>query len=924
MNRPVGAWVLLLAGLCTSGSAETLGLPVSADLGICAHHKEKTLNTGGNRVIRLKGNQHYYLFTFETEKIRNWQIESAWLRIRVLRGSPLNLAVCTVDRPWVEGKGVNEPTKGASCFSHRVYPDKPWTPGGNTFLEATFNNPRMLWKPAKAKPLANGWIRVPLEPHMVRAVAAGFSHGLAIGEENGQLFENHDVYTRESPYRPEVIIVGSEAPSQPDAPGPEPTARLRPAENFADFRTGALWIEPWGNEGDIARRVTLVGADGLDRSIVTYHFKNPILADRLPTGRRNLQMKVESLEAGRIRTSRRKLPPLAALTAPNEPELPAGPARADIREKGALRAAWLGHGRYPSPTDSNLQAAKMEIPLTPRNAWVALVLAVAFPPDRSFDLGVEITPPRHGEDATEVLHHTRLDRLWALRHKGRWVPDVCVPIQQGQGVDLPWKKNAVPGQSSQMFLIDVWVPASARPGRYRGQVRLADRSGQGVTIPIQLDVASQVLSDSFDVVGSCNTYSSPAGAMGKRPRDGLAFLETERKYHRLAQSCRMAVTPVPYNHAGEVGPLMAPTLEADGGKVRVADWEAFDRRFGPLLSGEAFLGESGYVGPGAGRPIDHMYLPLHENWPLPLARHFKPWPPPKDYRQFLEWTTKLGPIEGSFDEAYRAGWTALLREFYLHLSRRGWTRTRYQVYLNNKHYYRRDGGRGITLWLLDEPMHATDFRALAYFGRMLRRESSTWPKGQARIDFRVDISRPHHQRDWLDGAVDLNVCANRLRSQARQIALRKALHGESYWNYAAPASFERGRDWTLWPLRSLCWGATGTIYWQTIGSDGDLVQADPTALILPGRKFGLDRPLASIRLKCWRDGLQLAQLLLQWQQESGANEMTLRGFVGQACQLGGWQDGIHAPLDSGIVTFDGVDDAGLSRLRQALLEQMRP
>jgi hypothetical protein len=284
----------------------------------------------------------------------------------------------------------------------------------------------------------------------------------------------------------------------------------------------------------------------------------------------------------------------------------------------------------------------------------------------------------------------------------------------------------------------------------------------------------------------------------------------------------------------------------------------------------------------------------------------------------LAWTADLPPIEKTLSPDVQAAWISVLRDFKKHLGVKGWTRTQYQVYLNNKYYFRRDGGRGVSLWLLDEPMAPDDFLALRHFGRMTKK--AVLLSSPAVVQYRIDISRPTHQRNWLDGVVDLNVCAGQLYSQRRLIARRKRVFDEEYWNYRMPPSFAGDNvGWAVWPVRSLCWGATGTIPWQTIASDGDLQKADYTALMYPGRKFGLDSPLPSIRMKAWRQGLQDAELLQMLKKKRKYNDLQLRAFVAAACGLKGSQGGMDPSPDASIVTFSGMTDDKLSTLRRATL-----
>ena len=523
------------------------------------------------------------------------------------------------------------------------------------------------------------------------------------------------------------------------------------------------------------------------------------------------------------------------------------------------------------------------------------------------------------------LKHVTAHRVWHVPKDHSPHPEVLVPLKAGQPFRIPWQQNKVAGQANQPVFIDVYVPKTAVPGPFATTLSVSQNGKPVTSIQLKLRVARAALPDTFHIAGDMNTYGSPARAMGVRETDPAAFMAMERKYYRLAHQHRMTLNVLPYSQSGRVHWHSAPKLAGRGADMKIVDWKQWDDRYGPLLAGQAFSKATGYVGPGKGKPIRHIYLPFHENWPAKLADHFRPWPPPKDYNAFLKWQADLPPIEKCLSKDYAAAWQTVLKQFQQHLTERKWTQTRYHVYLNNKYYFRRSGGRGISLWLLDEPMHADDFLALAYYGRLTRaamvrkalrdpntpiirvRPGTQVGGGQAIIDYRIDISRPMHQRNWLDGVVDLNVCADQLYPQRRLIAYRKRVLRERYWNYRMPPSFGKTNvPWAVWPVRSFCWGATGTLPWQTIASDGDLYKADATALMYPGRKFGLTGPVPSLRMKAWRDGLQLAELLRMLKEKTGWNDLQLRAFVGQVCGLDGWKDGLDPKSDSEIVTFSGM------------------
>ena len=50
--------------------------------------------------------------------------------------------------------------------------------------------------------------------------------------------------------------------------------------------------------------------------------------------------------------------------------------------------------------------------------------------------------------------------------------------------------------------------------------------------------------------------------------------------------------------------------------------------------------------------------------------------------------------------------------------------------------------------------------------------------------------------------------------------------------------------------------------WQTVGSDENYTRAEDTALLLPGKRFGITGPVASLRLKALRRAQQDVEYLL--------------------------------------------------------------
>jgi hypothetical protein len=412
-------------------------------------------------------------------------------------------------------------------------------------------------------------------------------------------------------------------------------------------------------------------------------------------------------------------------------------------------------------------------------------------------------------------------------------------------------------------------------------------------VPIELRVADQriPIRPSFEV--SLNTYGSPARADGRDPA-AQAGIESERAYHRLAHDHRATLTPLGYSHGGTIEPGYAPPLTGSGRGRKVADWSGWDARFGPYLDGSAFR-----AGLGAGQPISHLYLPFHEAWPEDIRAHYAYRSPTTAYPDCIVQHAMLaGPIERLMSDEYRDGLEAVVRQFADHIRNRGWTRTTFHFYLNNKHYYRdpAQGGRGTSWWLLDEPMNRDDWLALAYFGRALKAGLGADGRRRA-IAFRADISRPQWQRGYLDGIEDLMVVNEELMARPTLMRSLKRRLGVTLWHYGeAPAPDRPLRDFTGWPIRAYLAGADGIVPWQTIGGRENLQVPSPTGLIVASEPT---RPLATLRLKAIERGQEDVELLALLGRKRGWSREQLAHAVSGYTVAARWdemRDAIHAEL----------------------------
>jgi len=280
---------------------------------------------------------------------------------------------------------------------------------------------------------------------------------------------------------------------------------------------------------------------------------------------------------------------------------------------------------------------------------------------------------------------------------------------------------------------------------------------------------------SFDV--SLNAYGTVGHLFGVDHRTP-EYDRLEREYHRMAHLHRATLALLGYSHSGNISPNYAPPLAGRGKEAHVADWSRWDAKFGPLLDGSAFADL-----PRGNIPVSHLYLPFHEAWPADIRAHYRYRPTVTAYPGVIvEHAMQAPPIEEAFAAEFADSMTAVVRDFARHFYEKGWDRTQFQFYLNNKSTYRdpKQGGRGTSWWLLDEPCHRDDWLALAYFSRLMRPGRAAFPS--AHLVFREDISRPQWQRDYLDGLVDLMVVSGgEMATRERCLAETRRRLNVRYW-----------------------------------------------------------------------------------------------------------------------------------------------
>jgi hypothetical protein len=491
---------------------------------------------------------------------------------------------------------------------------------------------------------------------------------------------------------------------------------------------------------------------------------------------------------------------------------------------------------------------------------------------------------------------------WNLKDKaGVWYPDALVPIADNT-LSIPNAANGVADQKVQALYVDVWVPHKTGPGRYRGELRIQGAEGGDIALPVDLTVLNYQLPDELNYICDMNGYQYPPA----KDWEGALNL------HRLAHRNRLNINIVPYSQSASWSvPGMGMEVRGRGKDLRVVSFEKFDQAFGPLLTGSAFE-----KNPRAGVPVAALFLNLFENWPCTLAGNFT-----------FDQTAQRVDIRDDFSQDYKDGVVAVCRQMAAHFKLKGYTRTAFQPFLNNKYKFNPDQ----TFWLLDEPMYRDDFLALQLFGDLFR--EGFRDAAPVMVDYRADVSRAEEARGMLN-RLDTMVFTQRnsmeyptvIREFMRSYESRKPGEARKAWEYGGAGNvsgspvFER-----CWVVDSWLNGRDGLLPWMAYGPDAAWESAEAASdgsVFYPAQaKWGYNGFYGSLKMKSFRDGQQDAECLRLLAQKLGATRAEIRELLKPHVDLKAEvtvHGGTILAEAAGWVTYRGLSPDAMARLRKAI------
>ncbi|MCZ7643736.1 MAG: DNRLRE domain-containing protein [Planctomycetota bacterium] len=926
--------LLILAGvLSVSSWAGETRCAVSRDVWLSAANSQEVNTNGGlAQRIKLKVWQEFGLLDFDVAALKGKKVTKATLHVAHAgggahggaRGTDLRwFTVSTVSADWVEGKGTqySEDTDGkGATFNEASYKTRPWSFPGSKCWDVILGNGHTLRCDVDAGDPKGAWFAIELDPRLVQALVAGASYGLLLMDGSTGVDRNCYVSSKESGKQAPYLTVEVE-----DAAGAPPKAgelKVEALPNSATQDQGAARLSFKVPEGAFAYRIKLNGQE-LPRwqtpfAAAAGTVQQVELRWLAPGG--EIEAEVVALDAaghaGEAAAAKGKAS--AKLDVPALPSSEWQPKGGTPPAVGAKLKAWAlpPLTKIDPATGQAVLEKGLEDAAGKNSVWDAGSNTVFVSAAKGEIAEFQVVLLAEGgaadgiEVAVEGLEGVKADlwRTWFVNVKG-WQAEYAIPLKAGEKLAIPAADNAIPGQKAAAVAVTLCVPASAKPGEHVGKVKLAAGDGSA-ELALKLKVYDVAIPPEIHFNPELNCYGGPG-------RAGSDFFFDS---FRLAHYHRCAINRVPYGQSGNTNEDWIPKLAGDG---KVTDWTEFDRNLGPLFDGSAFKDC-----PRAGVPTPCVYMPFNENWPLPMLAHYKPGEgvPFKGKHWKAIHDIKAAPPEQAFDRAYQEAFVRCVKDFVAHAEEKGWTRTWFQAYNNNKQYFG-DESAGIrgTAWTMDEPFEYLDWHALKFYSRLFHEgikdaKKTTW-------QYRGDISRPMWQGSCMDGLMEIMYVGGVffetyeiVRAQIERMPTIAYAYG------ACNAQDRPNLESAAWCLKSYGVGADGVLPWQSLGGDGAFVKGDGgngNALIVDGSKrFGVNA-IASFRVHALREGAELVELLRLLQAKRGWGRGHVGLLVGQSIPLGS-EFRQKFTDDAAALTFKNLNGDAFVRLKEAVLKLLAP
>ncbi len=433
-------------------------------------------------------------------------------------------------------------------------------------------------------------------------------------------------------------------------------------------------------------------------------------------------------------------------------------------------------------------------------------------------------------NGSETFDKENIDLFLLQNCQESYQPDCLIPFQPGESIPL---KALRKDTDYQAIWFDLYIPSDQPSGLYRGNIEIKLNEENPIKTVVELRVYPFTLPEIPSLKADLNNYGVGFVKVWGYEVGSQKGYQVERAFYLLARKHKMTLNPLPYkSQRGNPHPTMAPKISGSGDNIHISDWSEYDKRYEPYFSGIAF--EDGI-------PIDHQYLPFNPEWP-------------SDFSNYLN--NKI---------VYKKEWKIIGKEFMHHFEEKGWDQTIFHIFPNQK-----PRSNNQIPWNLDEPKGVKDYEALRYYADLTHKVFSK--ESKIKVRFRMDISHFYcdkHKGNKLKdfrvnggneilSSVDIWAISkhsmDNLRPQKEALQLKK--QGKSIYEYVTsplindPLTKGIQYGWNAWLRRE-----DGIIFWNTVKKMGR-VSDGRDFLIYTGEKYGIKGPVASIRLKAIRRGIQ--------------------------------------------------------------------
>ncbi len=477
-----------------------------------------------------------------------------------------------------------------------------------------------------------------------------------------------------------------------------------------------------------------------------------------------------------------------------------------------------------------------------RGGHISFHLVVKISQPGPYTLTLRSYPDRKGLPAElfrEWFHLTESNK--------QYYPDALIPVQQTYHSVMPEPDNRIEKQTAQAFWVDFWIPPDAEAKTFQTQAIL-QAAGQTSTLNIQVTVLPAVIPNDDVVLMDHNSYGTSwladdYPALARKLGDGFfrsdGFFRLIHSYHRIFYEHRGIYHQLGYGHAGKVGPEFAPALEGSGRTRHVANWDLYDRHYGPLFDGSAFAGTR-----RGARPIPFVYLPVNPEWPA----------------SFVNWG----------EPGYETEFVNVVSEMEHHFREKGWTGTRFELFFNHKKRY-----MGFP-WDGDEVRFPADNRYFLKYGGLMKKAVPA--DSPVHFVFRADVSWDMEQQfKELAGVVNMWVASRDILSWLPRAPAMLRERGDVIWFYGGPPLVTQPASTiTQFAIEGWIRGVDGFVHWLTVSAGADPwfhFDGGGTALVYSGERFGIAGPIASVRLKIQRNAVEELTLLASFTRRRPAEEL---------------------------------------------------